>query len=220
MKSLYRMFAACMLVALCASLALTQEKPGGKNAGQSKQGKEAGKKPGGQGMPMMPKPSPEIQKLIKALAGTWSVSEKTEPSEFMPQGGSGSGTDTVKAGPGGNSLVRDYRSKGPMGSFTGHSIIYWDPKRQVYGSVWCDSMSPEGCDGATGKWEGDDLVFNAEGEMMGKKIREKWAYTDIKPDSHTFYIDSSMDGGPMKRSLTITYTRKPATKAAAPPAKQ
>jgi len=222
MKSLYRMFATFMMVALCASLALTQEKPGGKKAaGRSKQGKEAGKKPGGQGMPMMPKPSPEIQKLIKMLAGTWSASEKVEPSEFMPQGSSGSGTDTVKAGPGGNSLVSDYRSKGPMGSFSGHGIIYWDPKRQVYSSVWCDSMSPEGCEvGATGKWEGDNLVFNAEGEMVGKKFRSKQVYTDIKPDSYTFYIDSSMDGGPMKRFLTITYTRKPATKAAAAPAKQ
>ncbi len=221
MRLLYRMLASFTAAALCASLALAQEKPGGKKvAGQSKQGQEAGQKPGGQGMPMMAKPSAEIQKLIKTLAGTWSASEKMEPSESMP-GGSGTGTDTAKAGPGGNSLVSDYRSKGPMGSFAGHGIVYWDAKRQVYSSVWCDSMSPQGCEvGATGKWEGNDLVFNAEGEMMGKKFRSKQVYTDIKPDSYTFYIDSSMDGGPMKRFLTIAYTRKPATKSMAAPAKQ
>ncbi len=48
----------------------------------------------------------------------------------MP-GGSGTSTVTVKAGPGGNSLVSDYRSKEPMGSFAGHGIVYWDPKRRV-----------------------------------------------------------------------------------------
>ncbi len=221
MKSLCRIFATLMTFTLCASLAVAQEKPAGKKAaGQSKQGKEAEKKPGGQGMPMMVKASPEIQKLIKMFAGTWTASQKIEPSEFMP-GGSGTGTDTVKAGPGGNSLLSDYRSKSAMGSFSGHGIIYWEPKRQVYSSVWCDSMSPEGCEvGATGKWEGSDLVFNSEGEMMGKKFQSKQVYTDIKPDSYTFYIDSSMDGGPMKRFLTITYTRKPSAKAAAALTKQ
>jgi len=45
-----------MTFTLCASLAVAQEKPAGKKAaGQSKQGKEADKKPGGQGMPMMVK---------------------------------------------------------------------------------------------------------------------------------------------------------------------
>ena len=45
-------------------------------------------------------------------------------------------------------------------------------------------------------------------------------YTDIKPDSYTFYIDPCIERGPMKRFLTSTYTRRPATKAAAVPAKQ
>lgn len=222
MKSLSRVFAVLAALALFASPVPAQEKPEAKKAaGASKQAKEAGKKPTAQGMPKMVKPSPEIQKLIKTFGGAWTATEKVESSEFVPQGGSGTGTDIVKAGPGGNSLVSDYYSKGPMGSFTGHGIIYWDPKRKVYSSVWCDSMSPEGCEvGASGKWEGNDLVFDAESEMMGKKFRSKQVYTDIQPDSYTFYIDSSADGGPMKRFLTINYTRKPAAKAAAPPAKQ
>ncbi len=222
MKRPYRAFVGLIIFILCVSFGVAQEKPeGSKAAAQSKQGKEAGKKPGAQGMPMMTKPAPEIQKLIKMFSGTWIASEKMEPSEFAPQGGTGTGTDTVKAGPGGRSLVGDYRSKGSMGSFAGHGIIYWDPKRQAYSSVWCDSMTAEGCEvGATGKWEGNDLVFHSEGEMMGKKVHSKQVYTDLQPDAYTFYIDSSIDGGPMKRSLTINYTRKPAAAATTPPATQ
>ncbi len=228
MRTLYRMLATITVVGVCVSLSLAQEKAEGKKApAQSKQTKAEGKKPGagqapagGQGMPMAVKPSPEMQKLVKMFAGTWDTTEKHEPSEYFTQGGTGTGTDTTKAGPGGNSLIGDYRSKGAMGSFTGHGVIYWDAKRKVYSSVWCDSMSPEGCEvGATGKWEGNDLVFVAEGEMMGKKYQMKQVYTDIKPDSFTFHIDTSESGAPMKRMMTIQYARKSATKPPAAPAK-
>src|SRR5207237_9401833 len=79
---------------------------------------------------LQPFPYTTLFRSIKMFAGTWTASQKIEPSEFMP-GGSGTGTDTVKAGPGGNSLLSDYRSKSAMGSFSGHGIIYWEPKRQV-----------------------------------------------------------------------------------------
>ena len=223
MKWLYKLLAASTLVMLCTALAVAQAKPEGKKATSSKkESRKAAKNASGQSMSMISKPSPEMQKIIKMFAGTWSSTEKHEPSEFLPNGGTGTGSDTVKAGPGGNSLISDYRSKGAMGgSFSGHGIIYWDAKHQAYSSVWCDNMSSEGCEvGATGKWEGNDLVFTAEGEMMGKKYEMKQVYTDIKPDSYTFYMDMSNVGGPMKRTMTITYTRKVEAKSSAAPPKQ
>jgi hypothetical protein len=39
----------------------------------------------------VPQPSPEIQTLTKALAGTWSLSEKYEPIYLTPNGGVGTG---------------------------------------------------------------------------------------------------------------------------------
>lgn len=219
MKMFRRMIGGFVVIALYASVVTAQvtnvDKKPAKRTGQSKL---AAKSSAQSGMAMTPQPSPEIQKLIKMFAGTWSTSEKFDPSEFMPQGGTGSGSETIKGGPGGNSLVNDYRSRGSMGAFAGHGIIFWDAKRQIFSSVWCDSMSPNGCDtGITGKWEGDDLVFNSESEMMGKKVQQKQVYTDIKPTSFTFYIDTSTDGGPIKRTLTIKYTKKGANAAAAKP---
>jgi hypothetical protein len=50
--------------------------------------------------------SPEIQSLIKALAGKWSVNVKFEPSSAMPNGADGTGEEVWCAGPGGIHVCR------------------------------------------------------------------------------------------------------------------
>ena len=35
----------------------------------------------------MPKPDPQMTKLIKMMAGNWTVTEKSDPSPMMPKGG-------------------------------------------------------------------------------------------------------------------------------------
>jgi hypothetical protein len=221
MSRMVKMFAVFSILA-CVSLAnarqaAEEKKPAGKKAPSKASGKAAAA--GGQAGMMAAPPGPEIQKVIKMFAGSWTVEEKYEASEFMPQAGSATGSDTAKAGPGGYSLLRDYRSKGAMGPYSGHGIIYWVPREKAYKYIWCDSMSPDGCEvGATGKFEGNDLVFSASGEYMGKKYQMKLGYSDIKPDSYTFYIDQAFEGGPMKRTMTSQFARKtaPAAAAAAP----
>ena len=160
------------------------------------------------GMPM-PKPSPQIEKLAGKIVGTWNTNEDFEVSEMMPKGGKGHGTAVIKKGPGGLSVTEDYHSRGGMGAFAGHGVFWWDDKANGYKSVWCDNTSPTGCSvsNGLGKWEGNDVVFNDEQEMMGKKMAMKEVYTDIKPSSFTMTIDGSQDGGPMKRQMTIKYTK-------------
>ena len=154
----------------------------------------------------MPKPSPEIQKLQKWLVGRWQVAEKFEPSDFVPKGGEGKGTETIHAGPGNLSLLANYHSQGPLGAFEGHGIIVWSPQEKVYKLFWVDNMDPAG-ELSTGKWEGKDLVFTYNSEMMGKKMTTKEVYSDITPDSFTFYFDMGPQGKPLKRALTFKYTR-------------
>ena len=163
-----------------------------------------------------------MEKLVKALAGNWSVAEHFEVNEMMPQGGSGTGSDTLKAGPGGFSLIGDYRLRTSMGNFTGHAVTYWDSKQQAYLSVWCDSMAPDCENGALGKWEGDNLVFTYSGEMGGQKYSKKQTFSEIKPDSFLFTMDFAMGGGETKPFLHIKHTRKATMKpaAAAAPAAQ
>ena len=159
------------------------------------------------GMPIA-KPSPDMEKMSKMLVGTWTTTETFEVSDMMPNGGKGTGTAVIKPGPGGLSLVEDYHGHSNMGAFVGHGVFWWDEKAQAFKDVWCDNMSPGGCAtiNGSGKWEGTDLVFNDEQEMMGKKMAMKSVLT-ASGSSVTMTMSSSEDGGPMKKTMTIKYTK-------------
>jgi hypothetical protein len=177
-----------MAFALCLPFALAQDKAQSKPeksekkdaaATQKKTAKEAAAGP--HDSHEMPKPTAEMQKLMSTFRGTWSTAEKHESSPMMPAGNS-KGTATFRSGPGGFSLVEDYKEIGGMG-FQGLGIFAWDPQKQAYTGYWCDSMSPNGCaDSGAGKWQGADLVYEGEADMGGQKVKMKSVYTDIKPD--------------------------------------
>ena len=159
------------------------------------------------GMPM-PMPAPEMTKMIKMMAGSWAVSEKHDPNPMMPKGGTSKGTAVLTPGPAGMSLTEKYHSTGTMGSFTGLGTFWWDSKAQVYRGVWCDNMSPNGCDdsGST-KWEGDKLVGTMEGEMNGQKTMTRFTYSDFKPGSFVMTMEMGPDASTMQKAMTITYTK-------------
>ncbi len=163
----------------------------------------------------MPKPAPEMQKLLKTFVGSWTVAEKHEPGPFLPKGGEGKGEARFFPGPGGRSLIENYHSQNPMGRFSGHGVIWWDPKAGAYTGVWCDNSTPTGCEvGGATKWEGDNMMVGTmDTEMMGKKTHIKGTYTNITPDSFTYTMELSQDGGPMKKVMTVDYTRAAAAPA-------
>jgi Protein of unknown function (DUF1579) len=170
-----------------------QDKPGAK-----KKGSEAA-------MPPMPKPAAEMKEL-RDFIGVWTTDEKFEPSPMMPAGGTATGTNTARLGPGGFSVLMDQRSKSSMGPFVGHGVFTWDPNDKVYRFVWTDSMSP-GMVIETGRKEGDTLVFTGEMMMMGKKMAVKDVMSDRTPTSYT--LTSYMnDGSGEKKAMTIKFTKQ------------
>lgn len=206
--------AMCLMLGL-AIIATAQDKPKSSGGAMSKPAEK--KTDSGQMSMPMTKPSPEMQKLSKMVAGTWSAAEKHEPSPWAPKGATGKGTATFKNGPGGLSLVQDYKSSSSMGSFAGHGVMWWDAQAGGFKGIWCDSMTPAGCTVNKGlsKWEGDNLVGSDEMEMMGQKMAAKESWTDITPNAFTFVMDGGPPGGEMKRMMTIKYTRVGAAKAEA-----
>ena len=191
-----------VVVGLALGLAWAQGKPADKKAAAAAPAKPPD---------MTAKQSPEMAKLAKMLVGTWVVDEKFEASELEPAA-TGKGTEVVRAGPAGNSLIADFKARSTMGPFSGHGVIWWDAKAGIYRSLWCDSEGPGGCDaGATGKWEGNDLVFTSNVEMPGPKgvikMKMRQVYSELKPASFTFYIDSSINAGAMKRMMTLKYKK-------------
>jgi hypothetical protein len=155
----------------------------------------------------MPKPAPEMKEL-RDLVGTWSTDEKFEPSPFMPSGGTATGTNTVRLGPGGFSVLMEQRSKSSMGPFSGHGVLTWDPNEKAYKTVWADSMTP-GVVMSTGHKEADAIVYNGEAMVMGKKMSVKDVISDRTPTSYT--LTSYMnDGSGEKLMMTIKFTKQEA----------
>jgi hypothetical protein len=194
---------ALLLIAVIAA-AGAQEKKTTKDMKPAKDMK-AGKPPD-----MNAPQSAEMKKLEKMLAGTWSLDETFESMMGMP-GGKGKGTETVRRGPGGNSLSSDLKSSGPMGPFTGHGLMWYDAKAGGYRSIWCDTMTPTGCeDSGVGKWQGNDLVFESDSDipsqMGGGKMHMVQKFSDLMPNSFTFSMDGTMNGQNM-HMMTIKYKK-------------
>jgi hypothetical protein len=169
---------------------------------------KAAKPPAQMSMPMI-KPDPEMTKMIQRMAGTWTVTEKSDPNAMFPNGGKGKGTAVLTPGPGGLSLVEKYHSSGLMGgNFNGVGTFWWDPNAQVYRAVWCDNMTPNGCDpSGTTKWEGDNLVGTMEGDMNGQKMVTRFTYSDFKPGSFVMTMEMGPDASKLQKAMTITYTK-------------
>lgn len=155
-----------------------------------------------------PKPGPEMEKL-KPMIGTWQVEELHEPG-FMGPGGKGHGIGHVTLGPGGLSLQINYQSgSGHMKGFKGHGILAWDAEAKCYKQAWSDNMMPMIMT-STGNWDGADFVMNTEGTMMGKPFKSQDRFTGIGPGGFTLTTEMSMDGGPMKKVMTLVHRRSKA----------
>jgi hypothetical protein len=193
-------------VAIGCSALVAQDKP---EAKPSKQAADASMR--------MPKPDPQMTKLIKMMSGNWTVTEKANPGPMMPKGGTGRGTATFTAGPGAMSLMEKYHSSGVMGSsFAGFGTFWWDAKAQVYNGIWCDTMTPGGCDSSgTTKWDGDNLVGTMTSDMNGQKMTTKFVYTEWKPNSFVMKMDMGPDPNSLKEAMVITYSRAGASSAKA-----
>ncbi len=154
------------------------------------------------------KPADQIRSLTKALAGTWSTTEKYEPLFLTPNGGSGTGEQVFRSGPGGFTLLENYHSKNPAGELFGFGLIWWDKGKGLQ-HIWCINVYPTGCEMFPAppqpgpKWDGKQLVIHIEQEQQGKKMIWHEVIADISPNSYTQTIDIGESPSQMRRWLTM-----------------
>ncbi len=198
---------------LCVTLAVAAGLVASVSAQEAKKAEKPKAKEGAMAMPT-PKAAPEMTKLVKMMGGNWNVSEVAEPNPMMPKGGTGKGTASFTPGPGGMSLTEKYHSSGSMGpNFSGMGTFWWSSKENLYHGLWCDNMTPDGCDSSgTTKWEGDKLVGMMKGEMNGQMMYTRFTYSDFKPDSFVMTMDSGAKEDSLQKMMTITYSKGVAAK--------
>jgi ketosteroid isomerase-like protein len=154
-------------------------------------------------------PGPEMQRLLRALEGRWSSSEKYEPNARMPSGGVGQGETVFRPGPGRLSLIEDEHSKNPKGELFGLSVTWWDENAHGYRAIWCANNLPTGCIvmAKLAQWEGEQFVLGDESESDGKKFTFKEVVSDITPNSYMQTLSQGESGGELKRLVTIHATK-------------
>jgi hypothetical protein len=156
---------------------------------------------------------PEVQRVFDVLAGQWKTTERFEANQFLKNGATGSGSFSIRKGPGGNSIVLDYTSQSSMGRYSSERIIYWDRREGNYRAFYCDSLQPAGCgEAGTGRWEDKDLVFESMTQgSPGGALQMVQRFSNISRGGFTFSLDLIAQGK-KERSLTIQ-ARKARTNA-------
>jgi Protein of unknown function (DUF1579) len=116
------------------------------------------------------KPALEMDRLQKLYVGTWDYTETYAKTPSAPKGGSDTGVYTSELGPGGNSIMNRFHSKGAVGDFDGLLVMTWDPRESAYKSYVFGNDFP-GCIVQTGHFDGDTLEYRTEIDMGGMKLK-------------------------------------------------
>ena len=116
------------------------------------------------------KPGEAEMKRLGFYVGDWSYTETYPKSAMYPQGATNTGIYTSKLGPGGNSLINEFHSRGTAGDFEGLLVMTWNPRERKYKSYIFGNSFP-GAVIETGAFEGQKLVFRGEFPTNGVVLK-------------------------------------------------
>jgi hypothetical protein len=150
----------------------------------------------------MPKPTDGHLKM-KQMAGRWQGEEIMHPSQWDPNGGTANGSTSSHLGLNGFAVIGDYeQERDGAVTFSGHSVLTYDPKEDLYVMHWFDCMgSPP--EVFKGRFEGDRLVL-AHG---GPGIHARMTYDLSKDKTMVSRMEMSPDGKQWQTLFEATYYR-------------
>lgn len=158
-----------------------------------------------QSPPAPPQPGPAQQKLAY-FAGRWTMDAEMKPGPMGP-GGKITGTDTCEWFTGGWHVVCRGDGHTPMGDTKNIGILGYDAERQRYTYYGIDNSGMGAGDMAYGQVTGDTWNWEAQSMMGGKPLKTRYTIKQLSPDSYSFQLDMSIDGGPWTTAMAGTETR-------------
>ena len=161
-----------------------------------------------------PQPTGEMQTLIKAFSGHWSLKLKFEPSKETPRGLEGTGEETWHAGPEGLTFTdEEVFTAGPQ-TIIVVGILWRDLKTNEFHAMDCSNQISHTCDlkGAIDDvvvhWTGSELTIDEkEISSQGKVMTSRAVWSDITANSFTETGYLGSPGGPFQKIMTILATR-------------
>ena len=161
-----------------------------------------------------PQPTGDMQTLIRAFSGHWSLKLKLEPSKETPGGLEGAGEEFWHAGPEGLTFTdEEVFTAGPQ-TILIVGLLWQDLKTKDFHAMDCSNQNPHTCDlkGAVEDvvvhWTGSELTIDEkEFSPQGKMMTSRAVWSDITANSfrETGYLGSP--GGPFQKIMTILATR-------------
>ena len=149
--------------------------------------------------------SPELQRLGAVLEGSWATTVKYERGP-SGAGGTGSGKETVRRGPGDQSLIIETTSTGPNGEFSGLGVITWSKRESAYKLHWFTNLSPYASE-FTGVWSGESIIFNGREWVGETELSSRHAISNIADGAFDYAIDMGPSATELMRTTTMRYRR-------------
>jgi hypothetical protein len=153
-------------------------------------------------------PTHEMRRLGALLVGTWDLALTYAPGPLAPEGGTGTGRETSRPGPGGLSLLIETTAGGPAGQYEAGGIVEWSAAEDVYKLHWVSSVSHVGSY-FDGTWVGADLVFDGTENLLGQAFASRHAITNIRTNTFLYTVDIGATHDQLERTITIEYTKLP-----------
>lgn len=154
--------------------------------------------------------SHEMQSLITALSGRWSLAVQAAGSATPTKG-----EETWRPGPGGLTFIEEETLHIPGHDILLLGVLWWDGNTKSLHGMECNNGLSYVCDvkGAltdiTLQWDGTQLVLIEQENHNGKKSVWRETFSDITKNSFTQTGDSTDANGHTTRLLTIHATRLP-----------
>jgi len=152
------------------------------------------------------KSSPEVDKL-QFLIGDWKIDSTYPKSDIFPNGGEEHGTYSCHAGPGGFSLVAEFKADGLEGHIEGLDVTTWDPQEKVYKMYTFGNAFP-GAYEQRGDWDGDNFALTGDFTTGDTKYTFKQSTHQDSADSMTVQEWFMVPGGEMQLMQTTKLSRK------------
>jgi hypothetical protein len=107
-----------------------------------------------------------------------------------------SGTKTARTIWHGKGLIEEIEADGPAGHWEGATVFLYDPASHQWSQSYADGDTGR-FDGTTeiGEYRNGNLEFYWQSVVDNRAVLERGIWTDIMPNSHTYRIQRSNDGG-------------------------
>jgi hypothetical protein len=160
-----------------------------------------------------PQPIGEMQTLIKALSGHWSLKLKFEPGKETPRGLESTGEESWHASPEGLTFTDEEVFTAGSQTVIVVGFLWRDLKTKEFHAMDCSNQNSNTCDlkGAVDDvvvhWTGSELTIDEKELSQGKMMTSRVAWSDITSNAFTETGYLAPPGGPFRKVMTIHATR-------------